>query len=144
MPVQGSKQSDESQGPASVRPNESPRPGGHLRGDRTLSEPRPPPVYAVRTARGILGYVDPDGPAPIHPRGCAGDGACLWCVALQHWHHCQRLKAQRPAVPSSAPPASTAIERVPFGPRLRSEREPVPPRARRKRKPRALPPGGDS
>ena len=145
MPVQRSKESDDSQGAESVRSNDPYGPGGHLAGDRTLlrldsgarskkgrgwgDDPQPhgpPKMGAFRTARGVWGYVDPDGPAPVHPRSCPGEGSCLYCVALQHWHNCQILKAQRPAPPSGGSAESeqreqsTAIVRVVPG---RAERE---------------------
>lgn len=77
-----------------------------------------PPIGAVRTHFGVLGYVDPDGPAPVHPRSCPGEGSCIYCVALQHWQSCQILKAQRAAAPAKndaagperRPPAAT-VER---------------------------------
>ncbi len=104
---------------------------------------KPPPIGAFRTVRGIYGFVDPDGPQPVHPRACAGDGACLHCLALEHWQKCQILKAQRPAAPAVE---NASHRRRPPEPREPvAEREPQPGtrRWRRKRR-RLLSEGGES
>lgn len=97
-----------------------------------------PPIGAVRTHFGVLGYVDPDGPAPVHPRSCPGEGSCIYCVALQHWQSCQVLKAQRPQPSASSMNDAAARERRPPAPAT------VEPRAKwKRRKRRALPPPSD-
>lgn len=97
-----------------------------------------PPIGAVRTHFGVLGYVDPDGPAPVHPRHCPGEGSCIYCVALQHWQSCQVLKAQRPQPSASSMNDAAAPERRPPAPATeRGERK----WKRKKRK--ALPPPSD-
>jgi hypothetical protein len=107
-----------------------------------------PPIGAFRTARGVMGFVDPDGPEPVHPRHCPGEGSCVHCVALQHWRNCQILKAQRAAASASSmgdaaserrPAPAATIEDLASG-RL----HPGPVQGQRKwrrRKRKALPPG---
>lgn len=62
--------------------------------------------------------MDPDGPQPVHPRGCPGDGVCLHCLAIEHWQKCQALKRQRPPEPARV---DEQRERRP-----KREREPEP------------------
>lgn len=175
MRVQGSKESDGSQGAGSARSDDPCEPGGHLAGDRVLlrlesgernhtvslnetlaprgkapgGAPRgcsyhrvfvrgcsrcagagdfeppagaAPPIGAFRTRGGVRGYIDPDGPAPVHPRSCRGDGECIHCVAAQHWQVCQNIKAAsahtsapkstpKPAPPPPAKPQPTGGRR---------------------------------